>query len=113
MNKRILIIEDETELSGLLQKYLVRKNYDVTCVETLSMGMSLLHSFNYDAIILDNNLPDGKGIDAIPLINFIQQHPKIIAMSAMQVRKEALEAGASFYIEKPISMAAIYSLLTA
>ena len=113
MNKSILIIEDETELSGLLQKYLVRKNYDVTCAETLTMGMQLLHAFNYDAIILDNNLPDGKGIDAIPIIKFIQHQPKIIAMSAMQVQDEAIKAGASFYIEKPISMAAIYRLLTA
>ena len=89
----------------------MRKNYDVTCAENLTVAMKLLNIGLYDAIILDNNLPDGKGIDVIPTINFIQHNPTIIAMSAMQVQDEALEAGASYYIEKPISMAAISRLL--
>ena len=75
MNKRVLIIEDELELSSLLQKFLVKKQYDVTCVDTISNAIKLIETSQYDAIILDNNLPDGKGIDVIPTINFMQQSP--------------------------------------
>lgn len=111
MNNRVLIIEDELELSGLLKRFLVKKHYDVFCAENLSKALNLLKSNAFDAVILDNNLPDGKGIDLIPSINVLQNHPNIIAMSAMQVQDEAISAGASYYIEKPISMAKIYQLL--
>jgi DNA-binding response OmpR family regulator len=111
MSNRILIIEDETELSGLIKKFLSKRAYDVTCVENLTSAILLIQSNSFDAIILDNNLPDGKGLDIIPTINYAQNKPKIIAMSAIQVRDEALKAGASHYMEKPISMAAIYKLL--
>ena len=111
MNKCILIVEDETELSGMLKRYLVKKNYDVTCADTLSNAMIFIQSNRFDAFILDNNLPDGKGLDLIPTIISKQNSPKIIAMSAMQIASEAMKAGASHYVEKPISMAGIYSLL--
>ncbi len=111
MKNRILIIEDEMELSGLLKRFLIKRHYDVICAETLTKAMLLLQSDAFDTIILDNNLPDGKGVDFIPVINRIQNKPKIIAMSALGIRDEALKAGASFYIEKPISMVSIYQLL--
>lgn len=113
MNNRILIIEDEMELSGLLKRFLIKRHYEVTCAETLTKAMLLLQSHSFDAIILDNNLPDGKGIDLIPTINDIQNKPKIIAMSALGIGEEALKAGASVYLEKPISMVSIYQLLNA
>ena len=111
MNKSVLIIEDETELSGLLKNYLTKKKFKVTCAENLELAMELLKYSNYDAVILDNNLPDGKGIDAIPTINYMQHNPIIIAMSAMQLKEQALIAGASYFIEKPISMADVNRLL--
>ena len=111
MNNRILIIEDEMELSGLLKRFLIKRHYEVSCAETLTKALLLLKSHSYDTIILDNNLPDGQGVDFIPTINSIQNKPKIIAMSALGIGEEALKAGASFYIEKPISMGSIYQLL--
>lgn len=113
MNNRILIIEDEMELSGLLKRFLMKKHYDVTCAETLTKAMLLLKSHSFDTIILDNNLPDGKGVDFISKIMSTQNKPTIIAMSALGIKEEALKAGASFYIEKPISMGSIYQLLIA
>ncbi len=111
MINRVLIIEDETELSGLIKFFLSKKLYEVTCAENISSAVSLLRSNFFDTIILDNNLPDGKGLDIIPIINCTQNKPKIIAMSALQIREEAFIAGASYYIEKPISLAEIYLLL--
>ena len=111
MNKSVLIIEDEPELCALLKKYLTKRKFNVTCAENLKLAMELLKYFSYDAVILDNNLPDGKGIDVIPAINYTQHNPIIIAMSAMQIKEEALIAGASYFIEKPISMADVNRLL--
>ena len=113
MNNRILIIEDEMELSGLLKRFLIKRHYEVSCAETLTKALILLKSSSFDTIILDNNLPDGQGVDFISTINSIQNKPIIIAMSALGVGEEALRAGASFYIEKPISMSAVYQLLHA
>ncbi|MBL7814042.1 MAG: response regulator transcription factor [Saprospiraceae bacterium] len=111
MNNKVLIIEDERELSELLKRFLIKKQYEVTCVENLNQAMHALHMYLFDTIILDNNLPDGKGIDIIPTIHASQNKPTIIAMSALHIRDEVLNAGASYYIEKPISTAAIYQLM--
>ena len=113
MNNRILIIEDEMELSGLLKRFLIKRHFEVICAETLNKALLLLQSQSFDTIILDNNLPDGQGVDFIPTIINSQNKPKIIAMSALGVGEEALKAGASFYVEKPISMSSIYQLLHA
>lgn len=111
MLNKILIIEDETELSDILKKYLNRRRYEVQCVETLHESFTLLSTQSFGAIILDNNLPDGKGIDHIKDFRLLQPGLKIIAISALQINDAAMKAGANYFIEKPISLKVIESLL--
>ena len=111
MLNKVLIIEDETELSNILKKYLIRRRYEVECVETLRESFVLLSTQSFGAIILDNNLPDGKGLDYIKEFKRLQPELKIIAISALQINDAALNAGANYFIEKPISLKMIESLL--
>lgn len=113
MFNRVLIVEDELELSGILSKYLNRRNFVVECVETIKGGIELLSHQPFSFIILDNNLPDGKGLEHINHFRGLQPTLKIIAMSALQVRDAALNAGANYFIEKPISLKAIEKILLA
>lgn len=113
MLNSVLIVEDELELSGILSKYLNRRHFQVDCVETLKDSLNLLLHKPFSFLILDNNLPDGKGLEYIEQFKTMQPDLKIIAMSALQIHDAALKAGANYFIEKPISLKAIEKILTA
>ena len=74
-------------------------------------GMLYIDELHPDLVFLDNNLPDGKGID---MIGQIKQTGKlrIVMMSAMtNLREEALKRGVDFFIDKPISFVEIQKIL--
>ncbi len=105
-NKKILIIDDETDLCLLLKDYFVRKNYDVSISHTLSEGKELLYSSKPDILFLDNNLPDGIGWKAAP--GFAASFPQtyIVLISAFHPSIPEMPENARFRaIEKPITMA--------
>ena len=113
MINKILIIEDELELAIILQRFLSKKNFHVDTTASLRDGFKKLFAEPFDALILDNNLPDGKGIDYITDFRNIYPDIVIVAISALQMRDAALSAGANFFVEKPISLQGIHSVLAA
>lgn len=104
--KRILIVDDEIDLCLLLKQFLSKKNYEVYIAHTLSDGLALLASVRPDALMLDNNLPDGMGWDHVALIQ--QQYPamNITLVSAYQLAKDYSDRlhHSVQYLEKPISL---------
>ena len=101
-----LIIDDESELCLLLKKYLSRKFKKVEIATTLKEGISMAKQLSPDVVFLDNNLPDGHGIDYIKL--FRLNAKKIILISAMtNLADLALKLGANYFIAKPISFKSI------
>lgn len=114
---RIVIIEDEEELGILMGNYLKKKVLgpdpgSVTIAKNLKDGISFIREINPEWIILDNNLPDGKGIQALGNIRRIAHHTQILVMSAMtNLRDEALRNGADYFLDKPISFAEINRII--
>jgi DNA-binding response OmpR family regulator len=105
-NKKILIIDDETDLCLLLKDYFVRKNYDVSISHSLSEGKKLLYTNHPDILFLDNNLPDGIGWNSAPEIAASFPQTYIVLISAFHPAIPEMPANAHFRaIEKPISMA--------
>jgi len=104
--KKVLIIDDETDLSLLLKDYFVRRNYEVTLSHTLNEGNYLLSSYRPDILFLDNNLPDGEGWEGAPGIASNFPDTYIILISAYHPSVPPMPESANFHImEKPISRA--------
>ena len=104
--KRVLIIDDETDLSTLLGDYFQRKNCDVTISNTLTAGKEFIDTIHPDILILDNNLPDGVGWSFAPFI--ANQFPStfILMISAFHPVVPEMPLHARYIVmEKPISMA--------
>lgn len=104
--RKILIIDDETDLCLLLKDYFVRKDYNVDAANTLEEGVAILYENKPDMLFLDNNLPDGTGWTRAP--KFAEDFPGtyIILISAFHPMAPEMPAGAKFcIIEKPISFA--------
>jgi len=104
--KRVLIIDDETDICLLLSGLLRRLGYQPTCAHFIEEGRQCLSSQQFDAIFLDLNLPDGLGFDLLPAIKENQASAKIIMISAFDgqaERRRATEQGANYFIGKPFT----------
>ena len=114
---RIVIIEDEEELGILMGNYLRKRILNqhpgsVTIAKNLKDGLSFIKEINPEWVILDNNLPDGKGIHALGNIRQIAQKTQILMMSAMtNLKDEALRNGADYFLGKPISMVEVNKII--
>jgi len=112
---KIVIIEDEIELGQLIQNFLRKKILEspnlVKTATNLHDGLLFIDELHPDWIFLDNNLPDGKGINIIEQIK--QSHSsRVIMMSAMSnLKEEAFRRGVDYFMDKPISFVEIRRIL--
>ena len=104
--KRVLIVDDESDICLLLSGLLRRLGYQPTCANFIEDGRQCLHGQHFDAIFLDLNLPDGLGFDLLPVIKQEQTDAKVIMISAFDgqtERRRATEQGADYFIGKPFT----------
>jgi DNA-binding response OmpR family regulator len=101
--KKVLIIDDETDLCLLLKSYFLKKEYNVFVSHRLDEGLLALDQEQPDILFLDNNLPDGTGWNLAPAI--AQKYPQlqINLISAYHPEPEPLDGHRVKIIEKPIS----------
>lgn len=103
--KKVLIIDDETDLCLLLKSYLTRKNYEVFLSHTLEDGMSALRTLHPNILFLDNNLPDGTGWSMAPEIATAFPDTCINMISAFHPQIPEMPPQAKYnVIEKPIKL---------
>ena len=102
---RILIIEDDEDLSKLMRDFLVNDNYDVRQAYTGKDGISLANSFSPNLIILDIMLPELDGIEVCKNIRTEANVPIIVisAKASDYDKVLALGVGADDYLTKPFS----------
>ncbi|AQG78577.1 response regulator [Spirosoma montaniterrae] len=104
--KRVLIVDDETDICLLLSGLLRRLGYQPTCAHFIEEGRQCLNAQRFDAVFLDLNLPDGLGFDLLPSIKEKQIQAKVIMISAFDgqaERRRATEQGADYFIGKPFT----------
>lgn len=101
---KVLIIDDEIDLSLLLKSYFIRKGYEVFLSHTLSDGLVALSACRPDILFLDNNLPDGTGWNEAPSILNDMPDLKLYLASAYHPLVPLLPQNAFVKVlEKPIS----------
>ncbi len=119
---RLLIVEDEIDLATAIVKGLARRGHGVDAVTTVLDAELALASVEYDLIVLDWNLPDGKGIDLCRAIRagdvetFGDTAPRILmltARDAVEDRVQGLDAGADDYLVKPFAFAELEARIRA
>jgi DNA-binding response OmpR family regulator len=105
--KRIVVVDDDPDISGVINLMLEIEGYDV---QVLSHGMAILNHETWvpDLYIVDRCLPYLNGPDICTFLkaNEITKEIPVIIISATKSKKEALAAGAIIFIEKPFGMPA-------
>ncbi len=103
--KKILIIDDETDLCLLLKDYFTRREYNVFLSHTLEEGKQILIAEQPDVLFLDNNLPDGIGWTNAPLIAVNHPTTYIVLVSAFHPEVPQMPENTRYKVlEKPISI---------
>lgn len=101
---KILLIEDEMDLGASIVEYLSNDLYHCDWVTSCKDAVSRLHSYEYDCIILDLNLPDGDGFSILTLLRKLEKNKGTIIISAknsLNDRLDGLQLGADDYLVKP------------
>src|SRR5437868_3498416 len=103
--KKILIVEDEGEMCLLLNILLTDGELELEHVKNLAAAGEYLSKEQPSVIILDNQLPDGYGVDYITHIKTNYPSIKIIMITgyAGAAKDIAIENGVDFFLEKPFS----------
>ncbi|MEO6733135.1 MAG: response regulator [Ferruginibacter sp.] len=104
--KRVLIVDDETDLCSMIKLFLTKRNYEVHTAHTLSEGYKKMSLIQPHALLLDNNLPDGMGWNAAENIHEKYPEMHITLISSYHASKEfKAKLGNSVRIlEKPLSL---------
>lgn len=104
---RLLLAEDEKELSNALVTVLKHNNYSVDAVYNGQDALDYLETENYDGAILDIMMPK---MDGLTVLKTIRSHGNSVpvllltARSEIDDRVEGLDCGADDYLTKPFSM---------
>lgn len=104
---RILLVEDSLADARLIQENLRgstwRNRIDIRHVETLAQALEELDKGRYDCILLDLGLPDGRGVQSVPLLRDKSPDSAIVVMTGLDDESTALAAlklGAQEYAVK-------------
>jgi two-component system OmpR family response regulator len=113
---RILVVEDEVKMAGLLKRGLEEEGYAVDLHQTGQDGVWAAAENPYDAIVLDVMLPDLDGFEVCRQMRAGGHWAPVLmltARTAVADRVAGLDAGADDYLTKPFSFSELLARLRA
>ncbi len=115
MAVKVLLVEDDRNISELLQLYLEKEGYAVATAADGRQGLEHFRTFNPDLVLLDVMMPVMNGWDTCRAIRAESQTPIIMltAKSETDDKVMGLKAGADDYITKPFEMKEVLARMEA
>jgi CheY-like chemotaxis protein len=103
---KVLIAEDNLMNQHLMSKYMSRLGWEFVIVENGLLATEACRSDDFDAILMDIDMPVLDGIEATRYIRVFNKEIPIVAITAYaddQMRTECAEAGMNAFLAKPCS----------
>ncbi len=113
---RILIVDDERNFRRFLGEALKVQGYEVDHAATACVGLAVARERRPNVVLLDQNLPDGSGLDMIPQLRSLTPAPAVVIITAYAEYSravDAVKAGAFHYIAKPFEFSDLLDTLGA
>lgn len=104
---RILLIEDDAVLGEAVRDYVAGLGHAVDWMQTLDDGRAAVRAVDYDLILLDLRLPDGRGLTLLTELRRAGAVTPVIILTAhdqISDRIEGLNSGADDYLVKPFNL---------
>jgi len=105
-NKRVLVVDDEPQITRVLRRSLVAHQYDVRTAADGASALDTFHDFHPNLVITDLQMPEMGGLELCREIRKISEVPIIVLSVKGEERQKvaALDAGADDYVTKPFGM---------
>ncbi|HEY0878201.1 MAG TPA: response regulator transcription factor [Zeimonas sp.] len=107
MEKRILVVEDQSDIAELIAMHLRDLALQVECVHDGAAGYEAARSGRYDLVILDVMLPSRDGLDVVRALRMDRVTTPVLMLTARSTELDrvlGLELGADDYLTKPFSI---------
>ena len=104
--KKILIIEDDTDINNLICEALTKSGYSCTQAFSGTEGLLYIEKDSFALVLLDLMLPGKNGQSLLPIIKQKQEIPVIVisARDSLDSKVSLLTSGAEDYITKPFEI---------
>jgi DNA-binding response OmpR family regulator len=113
-SKRILLVEDDETLGGIVERNLTARGHTVVRVKTAEEALSKLVEDQTDLMLLDIMLPDRSGWDILRRLKTYQISPPVVVMSAVRVSPDRLrEFKPLAFLPKPFPLEALLRVVDA
>lgn len=106
MPKKILVVEDDSDIANLLKLHLSDLSYEVVITSDGNSGLQLGSQKEFDLIVLDLMLPGLDGLEVCRRLRSASVHTPILMLTAKSSELDrvlGLELGADDYLTKPFS----------
>lgn len=105
---KILLVEDDSTLSFIVEDALVREGFEVTTANNGEKGLRIFEESNPDVVIADVMMPKMDGFEMVKLIRLKSPHTPVLFLTARTALDDVVhgfEIGANDYIRKPFQIA--------
>jgi len=112
---KVLIAEDNLMNQHLMSKYMSKLGWEFVMVENGLQATEACRSDDFNAILMDIDMPVLDGIEATRYIRVFNKEIPIVAITAYaddQMRTECAEAGMNAFLAKPCSREDIKAVIT-
>jgi YesN/AraC family two-component response regulator len=112
--KKILIIDDEKPVRDVLNIALTEEGYALSLAANGKQGLEIFQEKEPDIVITDVMMPEMDGIEVTKKLKDVSDKVDVVIMSGFGTEElviEALRAGASNYIKKPIAFDELFQIL--
>ena len=106
-SERLLIVDDDQEMRGLLRKVLEKEGYRVSVASDGSEALDVLARGPFDLVVTDMLMPHDGGLELLETLHHLHPALPVIIVTAFgdwHSYTRALELGAAAFISKPLRM---------
>ncbi len=105
MRPRVLVVDDDPGMRAILREFLAREGFEVAEEPSAERALAVLAIEQHpEVVILDNQMPGLKGVDALALVRSRWPELPVMLITAFggpRVEEQARRLGAACYVEKP------------
>lgn len=112
MTYSLLTVEDNADQRAVLEMALSRVGYDVVATSTLDEALDAAGETDFDAVLLDQSLPNGNGLMLMLRLRMLLGEPPYVIMTGDdQILDAAKEAGAFACLLKPFRLSLVEAVI--
>ncbi|HXH81815.1 MAG TPA: response regulator [Candidatus Tectomicrobia bacterium] len=107
MNERILLIDDDANVLGVMSEALTQAGYQPRTMRNSQDALDLLRQEPFDLVVSDIVMPDLHGIDLLAAAKRLNPAIKVLFVTGYanrQIVQEGFDKGACGFLEKPFSL---------